>query len=258
VAFYEQQGDRDFLANHHTQGPWDPSLQHAGPPAALLTRAIERCAGDAGLILARLTFDILGPIPIGPLRAEARVVRPGRQVQLLEAALHIQDRLTMRALAWMVRPAPPDLKATAAEAAPGTPELAGPLTIAEWPFGLFDAMEWRFVRGGMGGPGPATVWVRARHELLEGETLSPAQRVVLTADSANGVSSELDIREWRFVPPELTVHLLRPAKGEWICMDAVTILQAGAPGLATSRLYDRDGLVGTSEHSLLIGRMPPV
>jgi Thioesterase-like superfamily len=258
MAFYERRSESDLVATVHAQGPWDPSLQHAGPPAALLTRAVERCAGDSGLALARVTFEILGPIPIGPVRVEAGVIRPGRQVQLLEAELHCAGRLTIRARAWMVRPAPDDVRATGIEAAPGSPELTEWVVHPQWRCGFLEAMEWRLVRGGYGEPGPATVWVRPRHQLIEGEELSPAQRVVLTADSANGVSAELDIREWRFVPPELTVHLLRASRGEWICMDAATIQQPGAPGLTVARLYDREGLVGTSEQSLLIAHAPSV
>ena len=38
--------DRDaYVATEATRGPWDPGAQHAGPPAALIGREIERLGG---------------------------------------------------------------------------------------------------------------------------------------------------------------------------------------------------------------------
>jgi hypothetical protein len=103
-------------------------------------------------------------------------------------------------------------------------------------------------------PGPATAWTRLRYPLIAGEESTPAQRLIVAADAANGISSPLDIREWLFIPPELTVHSLRPPIGEWICMEAVTFFQAEGTGLTTAALYDSHGLVGRSAQSLLISR----
>ncbi|HEX2126153.1 MAG TPA: acyl-CoA thioesterase domain-containing protein, partial [Thermoleophilaceae bacterium] len=85
-AFYRVDGDR-LVPSELTRGPWDPAAQHAGPPSALLARALERCEPRDGLRIARITVEILGPVPLAPLTATARVVRPGRSVELLEASL---------------------------------------------------------------------------------------------------------------------------------------------------------------------------
>jgi hypothetical protein len=84
AAFYEPDGDR-YVATELTRGPWDPSAQHAGPPAALLGREIERLgAGRIGgegppAQVGRITYEVLRSVPIAPLRVEAQVVRPGRR-----------------------------------------------------------------------------------------------------------------------------------------------------------------------------------
>ena len=62
-----------FVATELTRGPWDPGAQHAGPPSALLGREIERLEGGEGFQVARISFEILRPVPIGPVRVEARV-----------------------------------------------------------------------------------------------------------------------------------------------------------------------------------------
>ena len=91
-AFYEPLGDGRFRSTAHTGGPWDPRVQHAGPPAALLGRALERCAPRDGFVLARLTFEILGPVPVAEVEVAAAVVRPGRSVELLEGELRAGGR----------------------------------------------------------------------------------------------------------------------------------------------------------------------
>ena len=72
--------------------------------------------------------------------------------------------------------------------------------------------------------------------------------------SGNGVSSALDYRRVIFVNPELTVHLHRPAEGEWVCLQAETIVARRGVGLAVSTLHDLRGPIGYGLQSLLLGQ----
>ncbi|MDN2499211.1 thioesterase family protein, partial [Nocardia nova] len=63
-----------FHSTELTRGPWSPDAQHAGPPSALLGHVIECCEPRPGFRVGRVAVEILGPVPIAPLRAEARVV----------------------------------------------------------------------------------------------------------------------------------------------------------------------------------------
>ena len=65
TPFFLRDGER-FVATESTRGPWSRALQHGGPPAALLVRAMEHVVGD-GMLLTRLTFDYTRPVPIGPV-----------------------------------------------------------------------------------------------------------------------------------------------------------------------------------------------
>ena len=274
-SFYTPAGQDAWLATSHTTGPWDARAQHGGPPSALLGRAIQRCEPRGDMIIARFTCEILGSIPVGEIRVRARLARPGRSVQLLEAVATADGRDVARATAWRVlrtdspqvaprsaRPAlpeeppappggtPPAPPGEALEAPPGeTPQAPA----SGWVDGYLSAIEWRPVHGHFTEPGPATVWARMRYPLVPGEETGPLERVLAIADSGNGVSSELDLRQWRFINPELTVHLHREAVGEWICLDARTVISTGGAGLATSVLSDADGPVGVGAQSLLIG-----
>jgi hypothetical protein len=248
MAFYGQDGDR-LVPSELTRGPWDPDAQHAGPPAALVARALERCEPRAGFQIGRITVEILGAVPLAPLEVSARVVRPGRSVELLEAVLSGPDGELMRARAWRILAG--NLSAS------GDPPASAPADGEERDFfptgqrvGYHTGMEYRFVEGAFLEPGPATVWMRMRAPLVEGEEATPLQRVMIAADSGNGVSAALDWREHVFINSDLTVHLLRGPQTEWVCLEAETL--TGPVGLADTALWDERGRIGRAAQTLLV------
>ena len=91
-SFYVPLADDRFRATVHTTGPWDARSQHGGPPSALLGRAVERCEPRDDTVVVRMTVELLGPVPVGELDLRVRVARPGRSVELLEAALSAGGR----------------------------------------------------------------------------------------------------------------------------------------------------------------------
>ena len=253
-AFYVPDGE-SFVSTELTRGPWDEQSQHGGPPAALLARELERCGEPDGRRVGRVTVDILGPVPLAPLSASARVVRPGRSVELLEASLSGPDGEVMRASAWRLRTAPVELEPKP----PDDPPPPGPdqgtlrdfFPVAE-SVGYHTAMELSFVHGAFLEPGPAMVWMRPRVPLLAGEATSPLQRLLIAADAGNGVSAALDWRRYLFINVDLSVHLIRPPTGEWVCLDAVTFPDPGGIGLSESALYDEHGRIGLASQTLVI------
>jgi hypothetical protein len=269
AAFYEPDGDR-FVSTELTRGPWDAEAQHAGPPAALVGRAIERCpsplAGDRAPRgqIGRLTFEILRPVPIVPLSVTVEVVRPGRSVELLSASLADESGELIRASAWRIASGAvelPDGLASAEQAivARGSGPLPGPAQATEESFfatgqdvGYHTAMDYRFVAGRFLDPGPATVWMRMRQPLVAGEEPSPLQRVLVAADSGNGVSATLDWSRYLFINVDLSVHLHRMPAGEWVCLDAITIPEPTGIGLADTALHDEHGPLGRALQTLLV------
>jgi hypothetical protein len=245
-AFYEPLAGGRYRSTEHTAGPWDPRSQHAGPPAALLGRALEQCEPRADTLLSRITYEILGPVPVAEVEVEARVVRPGRWGALLAAPRRAAGRPAMTARAWRLP------LATAPEAGHGEPPIARPGQADPPPhdFGYGHALECRFAVGGWREPGPAVVWTRLRVGIVPDEQPTPLQRVLAVADSGNGVSAVLPWDDWLFINPELTVHVLRPAVGEWIVLDAET--RIGAGGLARSVMSDDAGPVAYGAQSLCV------
>jgi hypothetical protein len=254
-SFYEANGER-FASTELTRGPWDPETQHAGPPAALLAREVERLEDAEEFQVARITFEILRAVPIAPLRVEARVVRPGRRVQLVEGSLSDQEGELMRATAWRLRTAPVELPELPQPEPPPGPEAAEPRDFVptDQEIGYHTAMEYRFLEGAFREPGPAKVWMRMRHPLVGGEQTSPLQRVLTAADSGNGVSATLDWRRFLFINVDLSVHLERMPAGEWVCLDAITLPQPNGVGVADTLLLDERGRIGRGLQSLLVSK----
>jgi hypothetical protein len=250
AAFYGTDNGR-FLPSELTRGPWDPEAQHAGPPAALLGHAIERCEPRAGMQVGRITLEILGPVPLAPLEVGARVARPGRSVEFLEATLGGPDSVVMRASAWRVQAGELQLEAVENDHpdGPSAGKVRDFFPTGEQ-VGYHTAMEYRFVRGAFLEPGPATVWMRARVPLIEGEEPSPLERVLVAADSGNGVSAALDYRTHLFINTDLSVHLLRMPVGEWVCLDAATYVDG--LGLTDTVLWDERGRIGRAAQTLLV------
>jgi Thioesterase-like superfamily len=253
-AFFVPEGDL-FAPSELTRGPWDPNAQHAGPPAALIGQAIERCGEPDGRQVGRVTFEIMRPVPIEPLSVVARVARPGRSVELIEAELSSNEEVLVRATAWRLRTQQVELDPRPR----ADPPPPGPDAASERDFfptgmdvGYHTAMQYRFVEGGFLEVGPATVWMRMRHPLVAGEEPTPLQRVLVAADSGNGVSAALDWRRFLFINTDLSVHLHRLPAGEWVCLDARTFPEPHGVGLADTALYDESGRIGRAAQTLLV------
>ncbi len=276
-AFYLPLGADRYSSSELTRGPWDPESQHAGPPAALIARAIERAPGVGDgpddRLVGRITLEVLRPVPIAPLEVEAEVVRPGRRVDYVTAALRPageRDDLA-RASAWRIRSGAVDLPgglASEDSASPARrqhgPAGTNPHRLPErssageefFPtgaaVGYHTAIEYRFAAGGFSERGPAVCWMRMREELVAGEEPSPLQRVMVAADSGNGISATLDIRRHLFINVDLSVHLHRMPAGEWVCLDSLTIPEPSGLGLADTLLLDESGPIGRACQTLLV------
>jgi Thioesterase-like superfamily len=253
-SFYEPDGD-GFLSTELTRGPWDPDAQHAGPPAALVARELERLDDAEHFQVGRITFEIMRSVPIAPLKVRAEVVRPGRSVQLIESSLSDDDGEVMRARAWRLRTNEVELPDLPRDPAPPGPEAGEhrdfPPTGQD--VGYHTAMDYLFLEGAFMEQGPAKVWMRMRQPLVAGEEPSPLQRVLAAADSGNGVSQTLDFKRYLFINVDLTVNLERLPQGEWVCLDAVTYPEPNGIGLADTLLLDEQGRIGRALQTLLIG-----
>lgn len=249
--------DDGYEATALTIGPWDPGLQHAGPPAALLAREVGRTGGIEGGQAVRLAYDILGPVPVGPVRTSTSAVRPGRRIELLEAVLSGADgRPLMRLTAWRMRIR--DDGATPSDA-PRVPVALRPEESRAETAGFFTqdvayhrALDWRFASGSFNAPGPAAAWTRSLCALVAGEPMTPLEHLLVMTDAASGISASLDWTSATFANVDLVVTLHRPPRGEWLGVDACTVHGDTGAAQAFGVLFDADGAIGRSAQSLFV------
>lgn len=242
--------DGVYLPGPLTVGPWSPDAQHGGPVAALLAGSVEDPTGSTQVI--RLTVELLRPVPLRPLTLRTEVVRPGRNVQLVEVRLSAEGQEVAWARALRIRRKQLDVPVDRS----GPP--APPPDAFDWnPPGVVrtafaEAVELRFVKGGWDETGPVTMWTRLVVPVVEGEEVSPLQRTAAAADFGNGVSRVLEFGTHTFINPDLTVALVRPPESEWILFDVVSRLSSDGFGQAESQIYDAVGPVGRSVQSLFV------
>jgi Thioesterase-like superfamily len=264
AAYYLPGPDGLFEPTRATESPWSSDAQHGGPPTALLAHVMRTRLAANGMRIARVTNEFLGTIPRVPLTAQASVIRDGRRIRLVEASLLAGGRPVAIARAWQIATSggseSPDGMSIPAEglvtkASPPLPEgmpQKYPAGFARWGYG--ESIEWRWVHDPRDNAGEAVVWARPRIPLVAGEPMHPLERVLVVADSANGVSSALDPKEWLFIPPAITVTLHRHPEGDWVYLAATSTLAADGLGSTLGILGDTSGPIGSVAQPLLVAR----
>jgi hypothetical protein len=245
-----------FESTTGTASNWDAAIQHGSPPLALMTRAVEGIT-TPGMRVGRLTLDILGAIPVAPVRVRAWVERPGARIALLAAEMTARradgtDRAVARLAAWVL--------ATSDTAAAATDRF-GPLTegaAVDNPHGWMGApgyLETVSWRTQISAPGDAAVtWLSPLVPLVDAEPTTALQRLAMVVDSANGVGATLDPREYVFMNTDTTVHLHRLPEGHDFALRARASIGPDGIGSTTAEIFDRRGFVGTSAQALFVQR----
>jgi hypothetical protein len=252
-AIFRVDGNRAEVSPNAT-GPWDPRMQHGSAPAGLAVWAAEAIPVPVPMRIARVTVDLMRPVPLKPLVIEREVLREGRKIQLCAIRL-LADGVVVAAASVL------KVKAQA-HALPGDiadlpVDLPGPDRSRE-ETAMFSSSEFvggmsvRSARGKFGVKGPGAIWYRVNRPLIEGAGISQAMRAVIAADFCNGTSAALDFREWTFINADLTVSMAREPVGEWVLLDADCWIGPDGAGLAMARLADRCGYFGRAAQSLVV------
>jgi hypothetical protein len=249
--------DSRALTTPLASGPWNPQHQHGAAPTSLICWAIERIPTREPMQVARITVDLLRPVPIASLDIKTSVVREGRKIQLCSAQLFAEGVEVARASVLKIRSVATPLPESVHEE---TSEFPGPEASRipkRDPEGtnLFTAgVDMRFAKGGFRRPGPAAAWFRAVRPIVSGEGISPLMRAAIASDFCNGVSSPLDFREWTFINGDLTLNLARMPVDDWVLLDAQSYIGADGVGVAFARLGDSQGFFGRAAQSLVLER----
>ena len=255
-ALFVRDGER-FVATPLGRGPWSPNALHGGPPSALLAHLLARHDPGPASFVARLTVELLRPVPIAALQAVARTIRPGKKVQWLEGMLLADGVEVARATALRLRVEDVDVADAVSPPVPAPPPVsAGAPPAIEFVdrehVGYWSANDIRLVRGGFGVAGRATAWLRLKCPVVEGEPVAPFERVAAAADFGSGIGNPLTFVTASAINPEVSIHTFRHPQGEWVGMESGAWAAAHGVGLAETTLHDEHGLLGRAAQTLLV------
>jgi hypothetical protein len=247
-------GDYDvFESTDITSSNWDASIQHGSPPLALLTKTATQLMAT-GQRIGRTTLDILGAIPVAPVKVRGWVERPGRRISLLMAEMTTVDdasRPVARVSAWAI--AITDTSDVTSDRYP--PLVEGPtqpLPDHWWGMtGYLGSVDWRRQPDE---PAGSVFWLSPQGSLIEGEENTALDRLLLAVDSANGVGSALDVQRFVFMNTDTAVHLHRLPLGGDFALRARGSIGPDGIGVTSADIFDRDGFIGVCAQTLLIQR----
>ena len=246
-----------FESTLGTASNWNTDIQHGSPPLALMTKTIEELASGSGLRIGRLTLDLLGAVPVAPVKVRASVLRPGARISLMAAEMTAAapdgtDRTVARVTAWLLAPSDTGDVATDRHA----PLVEGEATSRahDWQGapGYLETVSWRAQSTA---PGDAAIaWMSPLVPLVDSEELTDVQRLAMVVDSANGVGAALDPNAFVFMNTDTSVHLHRAPEGNDFALRARGSIGPDGIGVTTAEIFDRRGFIGTSAQTLLVQR----
>ncbi|MCW1959973.1 MAG: thioesterase family protein [Mycobacterium sp.] len=254
MSYFRRVGAGAYRATEHAGGAWNAAEQHIAPSFGLLAHAIEAdrdARGNGHLVIGRISFDILGTVPVDvEVDVDVTVIRPGRTIELVEANLTYRGRGVVLARAWLMK-----RYDTESLRGSGFTPIAPPADMQAWnpseiwPGGFIASAEVRRVEIE---PGRSAFWVRTAVPLLDGEPVSATARALGLIDITNGMAVRVDPREVAFPNLDLTAHFFAEPNGEWIGFDTTVSIGPSGIGLTYSIIHDQTGPIGAVSQILTV------
>ncbi|SCE23554.1 Thioesterase-like superfamily protein [Streptomyces sp. SolWspMP-5a-2] len=252
-SYFERIDEMRFKPTPHAGGAWNADEQHFSPLGGLVAHVLEEhaAASGQGLVVSRISYDILGRLGLDECEIEVETVRPGRTISLVEAVVRIGGRPVVRARAWLLAEWDTGAVAGGSDARLTPPGELDSWRMSElWPGGYIASVDVRPV--GAPTPGRTTAWISTPLDLIAGVPVGPLASYLALVDTANGIAVRQPPTEWMFPNVDLTVHLHRRPTGSWTGLDTTVTWGPAGQGLTSTVLHDVHGPVGRAEQLLTV------
>jgi hypothetical protein len=252
-SFYAVDGDQ-LRPLQAATGSWNRAHQNGVAVGGLLAQLIEHTPTPAPMITARLSIDIMKPVPFEPIKTAVRIIRESPRMQMIDAEISARGVVMARASAMRLRIAETPAAREAPLDLPGPDhEPAVPVTRA---LGSGHPMETRMVEGTTAGAGPGAYWTRFNADLVPGVPIPGVARAAMAADIASLPSSVLPRGAWTYANVDLSAYLTRPPVDEWVLVACSTSTEGNGFALVSSVLSDRAGPFGRARQTLFVAPHP--
>ncbi len=246
-----------FFPTPAARGPWDERSLHGGAVAALFAGRMA----VPGCTMARLTIDLLAPVPCLPLSLQVGQPVGGRRAVRREAVLTRDGRVVAIGRSLHVRCADLELPPQVLDhVSPFDPTQAPALCAPRRE--IADMIGWESFDSAAlvterlavpDDPDSTYLWVGLTIPVVAGEKLAGVEVASAAADYAQTAAGrQLPFDHWRFLNAELTLHLTRAPNPDWIGLRCECLAQPVGTGLSSAVLYDGAGRIGQSAQALVL------
>lgn len=248
--FYFRRDGNAFTPSRFTRNPWMTDAIAGGPVAALVGEVIDSAGFDPAFEISRTTLDIFGKVPSVPLHTRITALRAGKQMQFHRIDLLAESKIVAQSHVLLTRSLETPL------VAPPFP-YQQPEAVEEREFlpgaSMGGAIRTRPIEGGVRTPGRGVTWLAMDGAVIEGVAPSPFVKACLFSDFGNGVGSATHADEWSFANLDISVNFLRMPRGEWLLIDAATVMAGNGHGLARSTFADIHGIYAYGSQTIFVG-----
>ena len=245
-----------FVSTIHAQGAWQETEQHMAAASGVIAHELLRHEPREDMRLGRISFEILGMIPMGEFTIEVETVRPGRTIELLQATMAANGRPCIVARAWRLKRTDTTAVEHHADSAMPGPEHAEPLRAMEmWPGGFIRSLDIRAVEEPR--PGAGRCWISNPYSTVHSEPSYDLARLIGMVDTANGIAPVVEPgKDYTFPNVDLQIHFYREPEGQWLGLETVVNTGDEGLGLTSSILHDENGPFGRAQQLLTLRPMP--
>ncbi len=252
-SYFVRTGPTTYLATEHTSGAWNVAEQHIALPIGLMAHILETnfaARRDDHLLLARMSVDILGVIPVEEMSYEVTVLRPGRTIELVQVTLFHEGRAAATMRGWFLQESDTTaLAGTAAAPIPPVSEHSEWDPSQEWPGGALADLRCRRL---LAEPGRGSFWLTNSVPLVDDAEVGPVARTAMLFDFANGMATRANPNEVFFPNLDLTAHITRTPAPGWLGFDTTVTFDSNGVGLTHSILHDVNGPLGSLSQILTV------
>jgi len=262
--FFDKDGDL-FTPKATAGSPWSETMQHGGPVNAIITMAIEEIAQTISMQVARLTIDILKPVPMKSVKVKSHFVRKGGKMAVIDTFLTVEGSDEPVASGRAVLLKATQGKKPVFDAFGSLPETRDTIAREPWipeeiatdlPPGLHHLIRFH----------PSTdkerpvCWINGDADMLQDRAMTSLEQCTTTADMTTVLAARMRaIQEgvashdaMGLMNTNTTIHFSRPPVGEWFGFTDHFIQVSDGYGLAECAIYDEQGCIGRVAQNLIV------
>jgi len=262
--FFHKEGD--IYAPQATAGsPWSETMQHGGPVNAIITMSIEAAAQQVDMQVARLTMDILKPVPMQPMMLKTHFVRKGGKMAVVDTFMTVAGSDEPVASGRAVLLKATQGKNILADTSGPQPEPRDSFPVEPWipveiaaqlPPGLHHLIQFHPSDNSE----RPVCWINGPAAMLQDRAMTPLEQCATTADMTTVLATRMSATQagalsfdvMDIMNTNTSIHFARPPVGEWFAYTDHYMQVSAGYGLAGCVIYDEQGCVGQVTQNLIV------